>query len=293
VAPPTQTASWTAPDGTVWDLTGPGFGVGVMTLHGVAGIGAAPRSVSRRAASTGGGSARWGHATEVLVTWPVQVYADGDPDLFADLWRRFRRAFTSTVPPAGVPRPGLLRITRGQSWRELSCIYLDGLAQEDDAGYGYDTNTAVLSLVAPDPWWYGETVVALEFLHTAPRSYLDPYETVTPAYSQGVQDVVVEGDVDAMPVWTLRGPAPRFTVAIPGRSFSYGREVPDGKHVTVDVAGPTVVDSDGADRIGELAWPESQLFPLPAGRVPVTITIGEPATGAGVGLAYRPRYEGS
>ena len=303
VAPPdvgspgrgTAVATWTSPDGALWDLTDDiSLPFGVSTLNGVAGIGAAPRAVTRRPLATGGTAGRWSHADEQLIAWPLYVHDDNNPAGFTGLWRQITRAFTSTTPPAGTPRPGTLRITREDgSWREIGCIYLGGFEEADDQGQGWDNNTAVLSLVAPDPWWYGPSVVALSFDHTLARSYLNPYETVSPSAAQGEQMIDVLGDVDALPVWTLIGPATSYTVTLPTGSFTFDAALLGGESVVVDVGASTVVDNTGANRIGDLTWPDSELTPLPVGSVPVDIEIVGAASGAGVHLAYRPRYEQS
>ncbi len=286
------TATWTTPDGQLWSLTDDMNEPGVSTLPGVSGIGAGPRAVSRRSLATGGTVPRWSHVDERLIAWPLEARVLGDPAAYLDLWRRLIRAFTSTTPDAGAPRPGILRITRADaSWREASCIYLGGFDQVDDEGEGYDRSTAVLSLAAPDPRWYGESVVALAFDYTSARSYLEPYETVSPATALGEQTVEILGDVDALPVWTLIGPASGFTVTLPAGSFTFTAALLAGQSVVVDVGASTVVDNTGANRIGDLAWPSSDLVPLPVGQVPVNIVILGAGAGAGVHLSYRPRFE--
>jgi hypothetical protein len=293
---PPADATWTAPDGTVWDLTGGGLNVasGVLTLPGVSGIGAVPRAVTRRPLATGGTVGRWSHADERLVAWPVEVYATDDPATYIALWRSFVTAFTQTSPPAGTPVTGTLRITRADAtWRELDCTYLSGLEQADAEGEGYTSSTAVLSLLAGDPWWYGDTVIGVSFSFTSARSYLAPYETVSPTTTTGAQIITVIGDVDASPVWTLVGPATTsYTVTLPGGSFTFAAALTLGQSVTVDVGAGTVIDNLGANRIGSLVLPGAVLATLPVGvSVPVTVSIVGAGGGAGVNLSYRPRWE--
>jgi hypothetical protein len=287
---------WTAPNGTVLDLTGGGLNVasGIVTLPGVSGIGAVPRAVIRRPLATGGTVGRWSHADERLVAWPVEVYATDNPAAYIALWRSFVTAFTQTAPPAGAPVTGTLRITRADAtWRELACTYLGGLEQADAEGEGYTSSTAVLSLLAGDPWWYGATVIGVSFSFTSARSYLAPYETVSPTTTTGAQIITVIGDVAASPVWTLTGPSSgSYTVSLPGGTFTFGTALAAGESVTVDVGAATVVDGLGVNRIGQLVLPGSVLATLPVGAsVPVTVTITGAGAGAGVGLSYRPRFE--
>lgn len=294
-------AIWTSPSGESWNLTDDPFVPGVITLPGVAGIGGAPRSTVRRALSTGGTMPRWSFADERLITWPVLVAADGRPDDFLILWRRFIRAFTATTPPAGLPETGTLRITRADgTWRESAAIYEAGLNGNDPVGMGLDKSMAVITLIAPDPWWYGPEQVAITFAYTLTRAYVgttgggsgtDPYETVSPSNAQGSSDVIIEGDVPALPTWILTGPASSFTVAVPGAYFTYNAALLAGEQVVVDVGRLTVATPAGVNKIGNLSWPGSSLFPLQPGAMTAVITINGAAAGAGVQLIYRPRWD--
>lgn len=289
---PVMAADWYSPDGTVWDLLGNAPSAPLWTRPGVSGIGAAPRTVTSRALATGGTVGRWSHADERLIAWPLGLDVGVGFLGHDDLWRMFLRSWTATSPAAGVPRYGLLRITRPDgTWRQLSCRYQSGLEFQggpDLPGQG----SPVLSIVASDPWWYGPSQSALHFGFTAPRSYFDPYETVSPTQTVGAQLITVDGDVDASPVWTLTGPALGYTVSIPGRSFTYNAPLAAGEQVTVDVGARTVTAAaTGASRIGSLTLPGSQLFTLPAGRVLATVDIAGAQPGAAVDLSYAPRFE--
>lgn len=287
---PAMAADWYSPDGTVWDLLGNAPDAPLWTRPGVSGIGAAPRAVTSRALATGGTLARWSHVDERLVAWPLGLDVGVGFLGHDDMWRMFVRAWTATTPAAGVPRAGLLRITRPDgTWRQLACRYQSGLEFQggtDLPGQG----SPVLSLAASDPWWYGPTQVALTFAYVPPRNYLAPYETLSPTHTTGQAPVAIDGDVDASPVWTLTGPAASYAVGIPGRSFTFGA-LAAGEKVTVDVGRRTVTDATGANRFGGLTLPGSQLFTLPAGisRLLVDMTGGQP--GAQVDLQYQPRFE--
>lgn len=293
---PVVDATWTAPDGSVLPLmsrTSPGV---TILADGVAGLGATPRSVTRRALATGGAVPRWSHAEERLITLPVGILAD-DPASFLTLRRQIARAFTQTTPPAGVPRPGVLRITRADAtWREISCLYLDGLGWADSPGFGALQDVAVLELVAPDPWWYGRTEMALDFEDaTSLRDYLSPYETVSGGRSLGAATVTIGGDIPVDPVWTVTGPADSVTVryetAGPGWTFG---SIDAGSTITIDVENYTVTDETGANRIGDLSWPTSTLFQLQPGPNALLLSIGGGSPGVSrIGLTYRPRFETS
>ncbi|GAA4981210.1 phage tail domain-containing protein [Actinopolymorpha pittospori] len=287
---------WTGPDGRSWDLMNGSAETGVVILdEGVDGLGAAPRTITRRGIATGGTIARWSYAGERIITLPLMLYSAAGSDEFLTLRRDLTKAFTQTTPPAGVPRPGVLRIARRDgTWREVSAVYLDGFGWTDDSGRGVTDDVAVVQLVATDPWWYGALEVAVDFQAPAPRSYLSPYETVSPETAFGTQTVLVRGDAPASPVWTITGPATSVSVGIPGGpSWSFGA-VTSGEVITVDVGASTVTDQTGANRIGDLGWPSSTLFTLPPGEVDIAVQMEgwqSSPTPSSVRLAYRPRLE--
>ena len=286
-------ATWTAPDGTVLNLMDEWSPTGVMLLsEGVAGLGAAPRSVSRVALPTGGSAVRWSRADERIVTLPLMLQAP-TPDEFLSLRRQVTRAFTQTTPAAGMPTQGTLRITRGDgSWREISGVYLSGLEWEDSDRKGVDHDVIVVQLLC-DPWWRGESVQELEFAYVGNRDYLSPYETVSPDRTLGEATVNILGDVDALPVWTITGPATSVTVRYPGAGpgWTFGA-IAAGVSVTIDVEKSTVTDSTGANRIANVAWPTSRLFTLRPGRNDLLLSITGGIEGtSSIRLTYRPRWE--
>lgn len=283
--------TWTAPDGTVTDLNQWGR---IHLLPDVDGLGAAPRATTRRALGTGGTFARWAHADERLITLPLLLVAD-DPNDFTRLRRDLTRAFTATTPAAGTPRPGTLRIARPDgTWRQVSCVYVDGLGWNEADGSGADHATAVVQLVAPDPWFYGPETVALRFGDTTvDRSYFAPYETVSPGRTLGNVTVNVDSDVAVDPVWKITGPATSVTIRYDpnGPGITYGT-IPAGSTITVDVANSAVVDQTGANKIGSIGWPTSTLFQLQPGTANLLVSIigGQPGQ-SGIELSFAPRFE--
>ena len=285
--------TWTAPDGTVLNLMDEWSPTGVMVLsEGVAGLGAAPRAVSRIPLPTGGSAVQWSRAEERIITLPLLLQAP-TPGEFLALRRRVTRAFTQTTPAAGLPAKGTLRITRADgTWREISGVYLSGLEWEDSDRKGVDHDVIVVQLLC-DPWWRGESVQELEFAYVGNRDYLSPYETVSPDRTLGEATVNILGDVDALPVWTITGPATSVTVRYPGAGpgWTFGA-IAAGVSVTIDVEKSTVTDSTGANRIANVAWPTSRLFTLRPGRNDLLLSITGGIEGtSSIRLTYRPRWE--
>jgi hypothetical protein len=226
------------------------------------------------------------------LTLPLAVL--GDPSTFVQLRRDVALAFLSTTPAAGVPRTGTLRITRADgSWREIGCLYVDGLGWTDDAGQGITHDRVALQLLAPDPWWYGAEVVALDFATTAGRSYLAPYETVSPDRALGSGTVDVIGDAAVSPIWTITGPATSVTVRYSdsGPGWTFGA-IDAGETITINVETYTVTDNTGANRIGNIAWLTSTLFQLSPGPNALLLSITGGVVGqSAIRLTYRPRWE--
>jgi hypothetical protein len=283
---------WTSPTGQTLPLMSEGEGVHV--LSGIDGLGAAPRVLTLQPLATGGSVARWSHVDQRLITLPLHLQAANNQELVA-LRREVVSAFLSTTPAAGVPAAGTLRVTRSDStWREIQAVYMDGLSGADETTLSPTVDRAVLQLVCPDPWWYGDREVAAEFTDaTVDRNYLSPYETISTGRTLGAVLVEVSSDAAVSPVWTITGPAQSVTVryATAGPGWTYG-SIAAGRSVTIDVEKYTVTDDTGASRIDNIAWPSSSLFQLNPGNnnLLVSITGGQDATSA-VRLAYRPRWE--
>lgn len=290
-------ATWTSPSGTSIDLMAFEGTEGAVILHdGVSGLGASPRVVTRTGLAGGGSLARWSHAAERVITLPVLLYAQSTEALH-QLRRRFTRAFTETTPPAGVPRTGTLRLTRpDSSWREVSAIYEEGLTWEDTGAYGIYEDVVVLTLVCPDPWWYGSEQPALEWRPTITRDYLSPYETVSPSVTLGEQDIEVLGDAPVDPVWTLGGPMTSATAGtVGGPEWTFG-DVLSTETITIDISAtpPTITDQNGTNRIGDLVWPESTLWSLPNGETTINVNLTGGQTApipSYIRMTYRPRWE--
>ena len=283
---------WYSPCGTeisLSDTIAPGA---FLTNEGVAGLGAAPREVVRQELAAGGSFARWGQVTERIITLPVFIYADTREEFLA--WRReFTRHFTDTVPPASVPKPGRLRVLRSDgSWREIRAIYLDGLTWEDESSQGSTYDIAVIQLVAPDPYWYGEITPVLEFQAAPARNYLSPYETVSPDRSLGQQVVEIAGDNPVLPVWEFVGPATSVQVEIVGGPKLLYGNISAGETVTIDTSSYTVVNQLGQNRIGRIDWSVSELFQIPNGTVTLNLTLNGGVAGqSAIRLSYRARWE--
>ena len=264
----------------------------VMVEPEVAGLGAAPREVTRTPLSTGGAWARWAYATERVITLPVSVWAP-TRDGYRRLIRRVTTAFTASTPPAGTPRSGRLRVYRDDdSWREAWCVYESGLEGEETPGSDATWARRVIQLVAADPWWYGPDIIALRFEPDPTLSYLNPYQTVSPDVQHATHTIDIEGDVPVAPVWTITGPSASLTIRLEHGPGMRLLPLEPGKTIVIDTAAGTITDHHGRDRISLMVWPESEMFTLPPGENGLVLSLlGGIADQSAIELAYRPRYE--
>jgi hypothetical protein len=106
-----------------------------------------------------------------------------------------------------------------------------------------------------------------------------------------------EGDEDAWPVWTVRGPCTTATVGLNGHAITFPMTLTAGQWVTIntDPSDQVAYDQSGADRSAELTAVDFAEIP-PGEAVPLTITMSGTvawtcrscrATTSGCGLAPR------
>lgn len=170
-----------------------------------------------------------------------------------------------------------------------------------DHTYGVDTNMRTfvswtLSLRSTSAYW--TSTEALNFsLSTAnaERGLLKnaPLTQLQLASSSAIGTFVVTnpGDVDAYPVWTIRGPGDSFTATrYDGQSFSYEAAITNADPVTIDTLTGDVLDLSGDSMYGNMGT-APKLFSIPPGESTIDIVMtGTDATSL-VSLYFSPRYE--
>lgn len=281
--------SWIAPDGTEF----PFDGNPLFRVQGATGLNAVPRTVTTQSLPTGGAFGRWSHAEPRAIALPIACVIDSGANDLMQYWRSFVRGVLATTPVAGAPVPGKLRIGRSDgTYREVSCVYQSGLEGDDSSAQELVYVTAALSLIAPDPWFYGPNVYALQWKSDVTRSYLSPYETVSAGLQFGQSHLNVAGDVDALPVWTITGPCSSLTaIRGDGAQWKLNTTLSSEQSRVIDVSVPTVTDGSGASKVGELDWPTSSLWTLPPGDQTITLNVAGSGPGTTISLQYRPRWE--
>jgi hypothetical protein len=155
------------------------------------------------------------------------------------------------------------------------------------------TTWLTYSMIADDPWWYGDPVVTTFDATADPVSFYGPTGYGPPFYlasasTPGLAEVSNRGDVDEWPVWTFYGPTPRFSARVAGRLVAGEFDIADGDTVTVDTRPfrKSALLSDGTNVTRALA--SRQFAPVPAGEnVPVEVLTYGPSKST---LTLKPKF---
>lgn len=169
-----------------------------------------------------------------------------------------------------------------------------------DASYGTDTNgrtfcTWPLTLECDSPYWTSERQVQYSIgPANAGRGLLPKLSRLQVSSSQTLGTVQIEnpGDVDAYPVWTLRGPgdagfkATRFD----GQSFQFNAALTASDIITIDTLKKTVTDQNGNNRYADLAG-SPKLFSVPKGTSTLSVIMTGTTSASLISLYFNPRQE--
>jgi len=187
--------------------------------------------------------------------------------------------------------PGTLRFDDGTVIRDLlNVVYESGFE-----GYERNLQSRVLSvtLLALDPWWYGESNVAsLTFAAAVGFNAAIAFSGATGFSGSDANPVTVAGDASAFPTTTIVGPFTTLQVGVAGgQTFQLAAALAAGSTITVDTTpgnrGPRL-------NAGEIDWslltPTSRLWELPVG-ASVLNAAATGTTGASiVEVAWRERF---
>jgi hypothetical protein len=280
----------------VWPLTTPALGWHTLDL--VSGLGAVPITITSDPYARGGVIIRHTQPQPRYLTWPLRVRGTDHSD-FLTLWRPLMLAFTQTRYLG----PGILTIARPDgSARQIQAVYQSGFdgTPGDLSGWQYDT--AVLTLLCPDPYWTSidETIVDRAYAGSA-ADFFDPYPTISSADTLGDTTVTNPGDAPAWPTWTINGPASGIAATnnLTGESFTLDPDATGighgnlllGETITISTNPPAVRGPDGSIWTAALDWPDAVLWPLYPGDNPVTFTVSGSGAGTSIALAFHNRYE--
>jgi len=276
---------WTGWDGTEWDLTDYRSGV-FLQNSGVEGLTMPAHTAWTAGSPAVHGQYYRGHVVEPrTVFWPVHIYGDTSEE-----WLSRNAAFWRTMHPG---KYGTWSVTTpGGSQRTLSCRFVD----DGGHSYGLDPSMAgwasyAVSLIADQPFWLGEPQ-RRTWAQSDPVDFFGGLAKGPPfRISSGSQlataTITNEGDVEAWPVWTIRGPATSVTVGVDGRTVQWSITLAEGDTLVIDTD-PTVQCAwlNGVDVTAQLGT--ASFAPIPAGEDrPLSLTMA--GTGS-VQAEITPRY---
>lgn len=276
--------SWTDADGGVTELQDRANGLGVL-LAGSFGLNAPPVELNAAALVSLDGSLlvkRRRGVRDVM----LPLFVESSLDLQAKV-----RTLTSALQG-----PGTLTLSDGTVTRSLLDVYYDsGLGGE----YGSDQYVPdrwqkfPLSLLALDPWWYGDAqTVTLAFGNDT------AFDDASTSFDSGPFDggattpAAISGDATALPSFTFTGPFDTCQVGIAGgSSMVLASALAAGNTITVNTArgdrGPRL---NGGAIDWSLLTPESRLFELPVGVVSMFTSSSGTTGSSALEMTYRERW---
>lgn len=149
------------------------------------------------------------------VALPFLMYAKGNRALYRQMRTNL---FTDMNPQNGLgingeDLPGTLTVTEiDGSTRSLDCFYVSGLEGNlDDVGAGQTWQQAVIQFRAPSPYWQGAVKTSERITNGSGKTWF-PFFPLSLIGTQALGSTTItnEGQVDAQPVFTVKGPASRI-----------------------------------------------------------------------------------
>lgn len=286
----TMTATWTDPNGQVWDLTDISPDLGWFTLNGPSGWGANPIELVTDPLARGGEQVRTVRVQPRTIQWPLHIYGETHQE-FVNRYRQLLRAFTSTTY---TQTPGVLTVSRpdGRS-RMIYAYYKEGF--EGESGENWLSANPVLNLWCPDGYWLDAEDTVISRTQPAASNFYSPFYTIGSSQVLGFTSVTNPGDVDAWPRWVVTGPMTKLTgISLTlGVQFSLTYTLTVGQQVRITTNRITVRGPGDVNLSGALNWPDAVLWQLVAGENLVQFQVDGAAAGTRVDLAFRARYEGA
>ena len=290
------TARFIAPDGTEWPLTNEA--IGWFTLaDGVSGLDVTPYDLTKDPYPRGGSRLRHRQPAERTIIWPLHVFGD-DHTEFIERWRALGTALASTLHDG----PGWLEIARPDgSRRRIAVIYEDGFEGQGQQGTYIISDSAVVSLYCPDPYWIDPVPVTTQRSHSPGQDFLNPFPQVSSGQVLGETTLTNPGSVEAWPTWTITGPASLVTithldtgeefVVDPGADGIDHGPLLEGEQVVVTTDPPRVRGPEGETWTGALNWPGAVLWSLKRGVNRVAFQLDGADAGSRVHVSFNARYE--
>lgn len=219
----------------------------------------------------------------------VPVLLDGSTSL--DYRTTLRSIARSLNPLRG---DGKLVATTDLGVRELPCRYLDGM------GFGEEYPThgmASLMFKAFDPFWQDaeDTTASYEYAAGDAGSWFPMSFPMTLLESQVFASPIIDntGDVEAWPVWTVRGPMSDLVLAndTTGESLTLAHTVAANHTVIIDTRQSVKsAELNGTVNLYPYLDRSSSLWALQPGENELSVEVGGATVDTLVTLAYRRRW---
>lgn len=259
-----MSSTWTGWDGSEWDLTNPHKSPVFLKQDGTEGM-HMPSHVAWTSSSPAvHGQTFRGYSVQPREAfWPIFLYSDkGSRE-----WLEIDAAFWRTLQPG---KHGRWSVTTPYGGTRTLHV-----RSADNGGFAYTADpmrrgwvSYPVALIADDPFWYGEPVrqawsegESVDFFGGAGKAPLFHISSASQFTEARISNA---GDVEAWPVWTVKGPGSGITLGVGGRQIDWSGTLTAGDILVVD-ADPRVQSAwlNGVDVTHQL---ESANFaPIPAG----------------------------
>ena len=267
---------------------------GYLKERGARGFGIAPTNLSIKEGALGGGRWRNTRRGPRDIDLPIVFQAENRQEI-EDMMRRLTRLMSDRVTPAtlyGVYPDG----------REVSTQF--HYAGGGDHQYGADTNGRTwarwpITLRCPDPYWTARDAVSYPLrAGNVGRGLIKTGGgglsrlRLSSSQAIGTITVVNSGDVEAQPVWVVKGPGDVFTATREqdGQSFAFETAITSLETITIDTRTKLVTDQTGANRYADLGV-APKLFTIPPGESLITAQMTNATSDTLISLYFQPRQE--
>ena len=286
----TQRIKYSIENGTTVIPIGNTTAEGFLKLEGRTGFGIAPTSLVLTEGSIEGSKWRRTRRGSRTIDLPLAVFGADRADVEIKL-----RLLAKTLSD----RRSIARIvaTYPDGARVYTKIHYSG-GLDPQYGPGGDTQgqglcRIVLTLVAPGPYWTDERPV--QYAVTAQnqgRSIIPNLAELRVSSSQALGTLAVAnpGDVDAYPVWTIRGPGNGFTASLGTLGIVYLESIAVGETITIDAVRKTATSSLTGDAYTALDI-APKFFAIPPGSSNVDVLVENSSADTLVTMYFNPRRE--
>lgn len=216
---------------------------------------------------------------------PLYLYHDGE----SEDWRSRDAAFWKSMRPG---RRGTLSVETTGGTRTIRARYAGGgedAYARDPHYFGWARYG--VKLVADDPFWYAQPTTKTweqpevrDFFNRPGKAA--PFNIIASSTLDTAR-ITNPGDMEAWPIWEVRGPVTTVDLGVAGRRVTYRKPIAEGKSLKVDCdPRQQLALLDGEDVTGDLG--EYGFAPIPAG-ADVALSLAMVGTGT-VTATINPRY---